>query len=55
MQLISGLKKRCLDLDIVGAAAAGEAPSMSGAKNQIAKEKREAENQAGEEHERDKE
>ena len=53
MHIISGLKKRCLSLVTAGEAATGEAQSMFVAKKPTAKELREAEKQAGEEHERD--
>ena len=41
MHIISGLKKRCLCPANVGAAATGEAPSVSAAKKPTAKEMRE--------------
>ena len=52
MHIISGLKKHCLGPANVGAAATGEAPSMSVAKKPVAKEMCEAENQAKEEQKR---
>ena len=54
MHIITGLKKRCLGPATACAAATGEVPSVSAAKKPTAnKELREAENQAGEEQERD--
>jgi hypothetical protein len=53
MHIISGLKKRCLGPATAGEAATGEAHSMFAAKKRTAKELREAEKQAGEEHQRD--
>jgi hypothetical protein len=43
MYIMSGFKKHCLSPAIVGAAATGEASSVSAEKNPMAKEMREVE------------